>query len=127
MPQSKRSRTLGQQNADVLYGPVDAEGNSRTIAKAAMELVSGLHPLDVFSAQYAPGQPGIISIRFKSHDAADRFIESMEAEPLIEGQAAIPVHTGPSPGPNIGAISRQPSGLSPRDIIHGVGKNQRHR
>ena len=121
---------MAQQHPDVLYGPVDPDGSPKAIANAAMELVAGLHPNDVFSAKYAHNQPGVISIRFRNHDAADRFIESMEADPLLEGQTAIPA--GPSgvtslSGSGSGLTSRQSSIVSPHDIIRGVGRAPRRR
>jgi hypothetical protein len=129
-PRPKRLRTETQQNADVLYGPVDPDGAPRVIASAAMELISGLRPNDVYSAKYAQNQPGILSIRFRNHETADRFIESIEENPILEGQTAIPAGLGGMGsmlGSGPGAISRQSSGRTPQDIIRGVGRATRRR
>ena len=129
-PRPKRLRTMAQQHPDVLYGPVDPDGSPKAIAAAAMELITGLHPSDVFSAKYAHNQPGVISIRFRSHDTADRFIESMEVDPVLEGQTAIPAGLSASTslsGAAPGLVSSQSSKLAPQDIIRGVGKAPRRR
>ena len=76
-PHPKRLRTMAQQHPDVLYGPVDPDGSPKAIVGAAMELIPGLHPCDVFSAKYAHSQPGVISIRFRSHDTPDCFTERL--------------------------------------------------
>jgi hypothetical protein len=119
--QAKRARSSQNPNPDVIYGPVDTDGNPKTIACAAMEQVPGLHPNDVFSAKYTH-QQGYISVRFRNHESADRFMESMDVDPLYEGQTATPAGPGTA-----GAISRQTSRLTPREIILGVGKNPRRR
>ena len=125
-PRTKRFRAASEayQLADVLYGPVDTEGNPKAIACAAMEIVDGLNQDDVYSAKYVHGQPGVISIRFQSQDAADRFVAAMEVEPILEGQTAVPAGVST---PGQGIVSRQSSGPSPRDIISGVGKSPRRR
>jgi hypothetical protein len=125
----KRFRTGSQQHPDVLYGPVDPDGDPKAIANAAMDLIFGLQPNDVFSSKYVHNQPGTISIRFRNHDAAQRFIESIEADPLLEGQLAFPAGAGsmtpvasPAMGPN-----RQSTAPNPRDILRGSGRNPRRR
>lgn len=39
MPVSKCLKTLGQPNTNVLYGPVNSNGNPHVIANAAMDLI----------------------------------------------------------------------------------------
>jgi hypothetical protein len=48
------------------------------------------HSYDVYSAKYAQNQPGTLSIRFRNYETADRFIESIEANPILDGQTSIP-------------------------------------
>jgi hypothetical protein len=131
MPPPKRLKTAGQQNPDVLYGPVDTEGNPRAIAKAAMELIPGLQLNDVYSAQYVPGQMGVISIRFRDHDKADEFMTAIERKPLLQGQTAVPAGAPARPPAgrgNVGSVGQQqPAIQSPIDIIRGVGKSVRGR
>ena len=50
MPLTKHLKTAGQQNPDVLYGPVNTEGNPWVIACAAMELIPGLQVDDIYGA-----------------------------------------------------------------------------
>ena len=89
MPPQKRLAASGQDGGDVFYGPVDTEGNPHEIAEATMEIMSGLQPADVYNAQYAPGQPGVISICFRSGVKADRFIAAIGANPPVSGQTAV--------------------------------------
>ena len=125
LPAPKRLRTSGQQYVDVLYGPVDSEGDPTMIANAAMDLIRGLHPTDIYSARYAPGQQGVISIRFRDHAKADRFMSAIDEKPLLQGQTAIPA--GDSTTGRAGLGNRQPSAPTPLDIIRGVGKSARRR
>ena len=127
MPPQKRFAASGQDGGDVFYGPVDTEGNPREIAEAVMEMVSGLQPVDVYNARYAPGQPGVISIRFRNGVKADRFIAAIAANPPVNGQTAVragaPLHQGVS-APQMGHHQQR---RTPLDIIRGVGKSSRRR
>lgn len=125
MPPAKRFKTLGQRYPDVLYGPVDSDGSPRAIANAAMRLITGLQESDIFNARYAPGQPGVISIRFRDHAKAGRFMSAIHLNPLIQGQTAVPAEDGVG-AENIGQRQQAPS-LTPLDIIRGVGKTPRRR
>ena len=40
----------GWQYVDVLYGPVDSEGDPTMVANAAMDLICGLYPTNIYSA-----------------------------------------------------------------------------
>lgn len=131
-PLPKRLRTDGQPFADVVYGPVDPEGTPRVMAEAAVGLISGLHPEDVFNAKFA--QRGYISIRFQDHGPANRFIESITEAPLLEGQTAVPAglrtrgaSAAGAAGSRMGESSRPSPGLSPLEILRGVGKSARRR
>lgn len=125
MPAPKRLRSSGRSYVDVLYGPVDCDGIPSAIANAAMELTRGLQPSDVFSAQFVPGQPGIISIRFRDYTKADRFMTAIEEKPLLQGQTAIRAMDAAPFGLRSGR--NQGPTPSPLDIIRGVGKSTRRR
>ena len=129
-PSTKRHRPGSQQQQDVLYGPVDPDGHPKTIANAAAQLITGIHPGDIFSAKYVNNQPGFISIRFKNSDSADRFVDSMERSPILEGQTAVFAGHGmmsPMAGPALVPSYGLASGLTPQDIIRGAGKTPRRR
>jgi hypothetical protein len=124
-PPNKRFKPSGHQVVDVLYGPVDSDGSPRAIAKAAMDLIHGLHPSDVLSARYAQGQPGVISIRFGDSQKADRFLSAIDERPLLQGQTATLAGERDSVSSGYGA--RQSPVPSPLDIIRGAGKSSRRR
>lgn len=90
MPAAKRARGTGRPSTDcdVLYGPVDPNGDARIIANAAMEVVDHLAPGDVRNAIFANGRPGIISIRFREYSKALVFITAIQSSPPIPGQHA---------------------------------------
>lgn len=131
-PQAKRYRMEAPQYTDVLYGPVNAEGNPRTIANAALGLIPDLSSEDVFSAQYAHNRRGVLSLRFRDQTSADRFISFIANQPLLEGQTAVYAGAAGSnsvSGSGPEAIVRRSSGLTPREIIRGPqpGKSPRRR
>lgn len=123
----KRFKSSAQPYTDVIYGPVDSNGNPSAIAGAAMELIPGLQPNDVYSARYPPGQPGVVSIRFRDYVKASHFISAIEREPLLEGQTAVMAEGTAREGARLGNMSNRQPGLSPLDIIRGVGKSARRR
>ena len=129
-PRAKRLRTESQQHPDVLYGPVDREGNPRTIANAVLGLIPGLQQKDVYTAKYAHNQPGILSLRFRNHVVAERFIDFIDKFPILEGQTAIaagPVGTPSISASGLGGENGPSSGLTPQEIIRGVVKSPQRR
>ena len=126
MPANKRFRPSAHSK-DVLYGPVASDGNPHAIAKAAMELIDGLHPSDVFSAQYAAGQPGVVSIRFRDQVKANHFVSAIEERPLLQGQTAVLAGVVQFRDGDTSGITGGQHTPSPLDIIRGVGKSSRRR
>jgi hypothetical protein len=129
VPPSKRSNPGLHQSNDVLFGPVDPNGDARAIANAAVDLIDELDRSDIYTAKYAAGRPGVISIRFRNSEAAEVFLMAVGAAPSLDGQTAIragentPTRRSATPG----VISRQSTPLSPHDIITGVKKGLRRR
>lgn len=132
MPAGKRARVAARASTecDVLYGPVNPNGDARAIAGAAMEMVDHVTPGDVRNAIYAPGRPGTISIRFKEYPKALVFTTSVQASPPVAGQyARFADATYPPSNPvdiiqgNANPTASTSTAANPIDIIRGTVHN----